>query len=155
MQIAALLLVAFLCSACIPIPLGPAHLEHTRTNVPDDIPDWLVAGRTTMADVFLRLGEPDESVSDQRAVAWVTIDRLSGTEVIVLVAPMAGILFIDMHKQRFRRLAVSFNQDWVVANRWMQSQDCELLANRSNTDSRDQFGGDCLAPLSAIAGTEP
>jgi hypothetical protein len=53
----ALLYVALL-AACIPIP--PHHSPFSRSNVPEEIPVWLEPGRTTLADTFFHLGEPDD-----------------------------------------------------------------------------------------------
>jgi hypothetical protein len=84
-RLAALLSVAPLV-ACIPIP--PHHSPISRGNVPEEIPGWLEPGRTTLADTFFRLGEPDDYAADRRTLGWVNINRLVGG-VLIFAAGVA------------------------------------------------------------------
>jgi hypothetical protein len=106
-----------LLAGCVPIP--PGHNPDSRRNVPEEIPDWLVLGHTTMAEVFFHLGAPDGPVGpDGRTFGWVTADMNGG----VLIA--AGSRGVDIGANSLRALIVRFDGDGVVTDRWFQSKLC-------------------------------
>ncbi len=148
MRVHALLAGLVLLAACVPIPpyhatcrpISPNECLPTRANVPEDVPTWLEPGRTTLADVFLHLGEPDEARPDGRTLGWQTVDMLGGGLLLIPTGYQVGVLEADA--RRHRRLVVQFDSNGVVIDATLQSATCMfsffLVAG---------FGGDCLPPL--------
>lgn len=59
--------VAWLGSGCVVLPIPTNRLgDHSRQDIPLEVRNELVAGRTTREEVLLRLGEPDEWSGDQK-----------------------------------------------------------------------------------------
>ena len=113
-----------LVGACVPIPMPPLHSAATLRNVPEEIPGWLEPGRTTMADAFFHLGEPDEHTADGRTLGWMSIDRLGG----VLLLPVA------LHVSRLQRLVAQFDGNGVVTDRSVKSVTVTCLEARGDEE---------------------
>jgi hypothetical protein len=132
-----------LLTACVPIP--PHHSPFSRGNVPQEIPSWLEPGRTTLADVFFRLGEPDDVALDERTLGWVNIDRLGGG-ILIIAAEAGGMAGGGILAERYRRLVVEFDSNEIVIDRRMETATCTSgMWGVGNASS--EFGGDCLPPL--------
>jgi hypothetical protein len=114
-----------LVGACVPIPMPPLHTPAARRNVPEEIPGWLEPGRTTMADAFFHLGEPDEHTADGRTLGWMSIDRLGG----VLLLPLA------LGVSRLQRLVVPFDGNGVVTDRSVKSVTVTCLSGSDGCPS--------------------
>ena len=125
-------------TACIPIP--PHHVSSTRANLPTDLPAWLEPGRTTLADLLFRLGEPDQSTLGGQTLGWVSQDVLGGG-ILVLVGPVGGTA-IAAEAVRQRRLVVQFDTDGVVTARSLESCTSHSVQTEHRSDDED-----CLPPL--------
>ena len=143
------LMSVVLLDACIPIP--PHHSPISRGNAPEEIPGWLEPGRTTLADVFFHLGEPDDHSPDERTLGWVNINRLGGG--VLVFAAGGGAAVAGAMGERYRRLVVVFDGNGVVTDRSLQSAAC--ISGMWGVDHAGaEFGGHCLPPLSN-AGLHP
>jgi len=143
------LLSVVLLAACIPIP--PHHSPLSRGNVPEEMPVWLEPGRTTLADTFFRLGEPDDRAPNGRTLGWVNINPLGGG-VLVFAAGGGGAAAGAMG-ERYRRLVVAFDDNDVVTDRSLESAAC-ISGMWAAGHAGEVFGGHCLPPLSD-AGLRP
>ena len=148
MRVHALLAGLVLLAACVPIPpyhatcrpISPNECLPTRANVPEDVPTWLEPGRTTLADVFLHLGEPDEARPDGRTLGWQTVDMLGGGLLLIPTGYQVGVLEADA--RRHRRLVVQFDSNGVVIDATLQSATCMSISLGTAF-----LGSDCLPPL--------
>jgi hypothetical protein len=139
----ALIAVAALINACIPIP--PHHSPLSRGNVPEEIPGWLEPGSTTLTDTFFGLGEPDDHSPDGRTLGWVNINRLGGG--LLFFAAGGGAAAAGAMGERYRRLVVVFDGNYVVTDRSLESAAC-ISGMWGVNNTSEEFGGHCLPPLS-------
>lgn len=123
-----LVIIAFalLMTACIPIVLSKGYLQQSRQNVPDAVPSFIEAGRTTMADVVLALGEPDSVAMDESWLAYVSRYREGGGGAVLLVAAgySAGAIGGVSEKMLNRRLVVRFDADGTVMAATLDTTRC-------------------------------
>jgi hypothetical protein len=108
--------------------------------VPDEIPAWLQPGQTTLADVFFRLGEPDDVSLDERTLGWVNVNRLGGGVLLFFNAGAGAMV------EHFRRLVVQFDENEVVTERWMESATC-TSGIVGVASASQEWGGGCLPPF--------
>lgn len=63
LRIGSLALLLSLLSGCLPVPVLPfGDTERSRQNITDTVPDFIVIGKSTRADILLVLGEPDQKM---------------------------------------------------------------------------------------------
>src|SRR5215469_10705752 len=110
------------CTACCLYPYPAASLANQSRECPGGNTGWLEPGRTTLADTFFRLGEPDDYAADRRTLGWVNINRLGGGVLIFAAGGSAAAA--AALGESFRRLVVQFDDNGVVTNRWMESDAC-------------------------------
>lgn len=136
------LLSLLLLSGCLPIP--PHHSPFSRGNVPDGVPTWLQLGKSTMADVLFRLGEPDDHSPDDHTLGWLNINRLGGGMLLLGDAAGAGMMV-----EHFRRLDMRFDKDGLLVKAWMERANCTRGAAvvSGETAPVSEWGGDCLPAL--------
>lgn len=130
-------------TGCVPVP--PHHSPFSRGNVPHEIPAWLEPGRTTLADVFFHLGEPDDAALDQRTFGWVNVDRLGGG-ILIGAAGGGGVAGGALLPERYRRLVVQVDGAGIVVDRRIETATCNTGTWGAGNAGGD-FGGNCLPPL--------
>lgn len=102
-----------LLGACMPIPVLPSgDRPGSRGNLPDAVPGFVVAGRTTRAQVLLRLGEPDHRGPHDSCFVFVRESERGGIAFIV-GGPMSG--HVVGTPITFTILTLGFNEDGIVA----------------------------------------
>jgi hypothetical protein len=100
-------LTSMMYVACVPVPLLHGDASYSRNNVGDKVPEFIVAGKTTKAEVLLSLGEPD-GVSDNGI--QFTYTRITGNGGIGFV----GKILYRAEGMTYRRLIILFDETGVV-----------------------------------------
>ena len=111
MRCTGIVIVAVLLVGCVPLPLASGDLDTSRRNVGDRLPDFIVAGRTTRADVLLALGEPD-MVSEHGA--WISYNRATRDSGAAYVFPYGSGAVYFTESVTYRRLIVYFDEQGAV-----------------------------------------
>jgi len=116
MRVIAVLLLALGMTGCIPIIYSERYEKPSRQNLTDTVPAFIEAGRTTMADIVLALGDPDTVAADESWVAYASAYREGGGGAALLVAGggQAGLLGGARKQMLYRRLLVRFDAEGVV-----------------------------------------
>jgi len=106
------LLAILMLAGCVPIPIpATGDREDSRQNIADGVPDFIVAGQTTRADVLLALGDPDQRAEDDRCFLYL---RTSDEGGIAFVYGGGGRGGITGQPVTFRMLTVTFDERGVV-----------------------------------------
>ncbi len=105
----AIILISMTLTACL-IPLS-ARNEDSRQNIGDSVPDFIVVGKTTRADVLLTLGEPDHASDNGLWFAYTRTSREGG--VLFLVSGQGGPSSENMVS---RRVIITFDESNVVTS---------------------------------------
>lgn len=104
--------VFFLLSGCLPIPVLPfGDTEQSRQNITDGVPDFIVVGKTTRADVLLLLGDPDRKKDNDRNFLYFRETEEGGVAFVVGGAGRGAIVGTPV---TFRVLIVGFDAAGVV-----------------------------------------
>ncbi len=75
---AAVVLIPLALSGCLVLPIVPGDESDSRQNLGDKLPDFIVTGETTRADVLLALGEPDGESDHGEWFAYTRRTRTGG-----------------------------------------------------------------------------
>ena len=157
------LLLLFLASAgCVPI-IYPARYEApSRQNLADAVPAFIEAGRTTMADVVMTLGDPDTVAADESWVAYASAYREGGGGAVLVLAGggQVGLLGAALKQMLYRRLLVRFDAEGIVTaatldvvkcgnNEFFLGQAVDSTPPCFDVDSRDIAAGELVARLQA------
>lgn len=119
-----LLLANPLCGCVYMYPILPGPKKYSRTNVPEQLPAWIVAGQTTRRDVLHRLGEPDERRDDD---AWFGYDSAIGHWGAgggVKFVPGASGDYGGLEAVEYRRLVVQFTENGLVSAANLEEKTC-------------------------------
>jgi hypothetical protein len=113
-----LLVLAVAMSGCFPIIYPARYEKPSRQNLADEVPAFIEAGRTTMADVVLALGDPDTVAADESWVAYVSAYREGGGGAAMVLAGggQVGLLGGARKQMLYRRLLVRFDAEGVVTD---------------------------------------
>lgn len=107
-------LLLSLLSGCLPIPVLPfGDTEGSRQNITDTVPDFLVIGKTTRADVLLMLGDPDEKTHNDGRFLYFRETEEGGIAFLVGGAGRGAVAGTPV---TFRVLTVAFDRAGVVAD---------------------------------------
>lgn len=115
-----------LMSACIPIPLVSGYDADSRQNIPARVPEFVVQGKTTRADVVLALGEPDRYADDGSWLLYGSDYSQGGLALVAVgAAPGAvGAFGIAEEKMRYRLLIFRFDAAGVVSSTALTEKYC-------------------------------
>jgi hypothetical protein len=146
-------LAGTLAAACVPIPLMPGDMDVSRTNIGATVPEFIVAGRTTRADVLLALGEPDGGGEEGDQFTYSRIASKGGMAFLVAGAAgnSMGAGTFETRKMSYARLVVRFDSAGVVIEAKVQTDACmELAVSASSATGpcADPAGRD-LPPIGA------
>ena len=117
----AVLLITGCISLPHPRPGGP--LADSRTNVPAEIPTWIVTGQTTRRDVLLHLGEPDAAGPDDQWFTYGSASTSGGTGVLTI---SLGASYESRDTVHFRRLVLQFEDNGVVRAVRLDTKRCPM-----------------------------
>ncbi len=127
----ALIVLIPLTLAGCPIPLVPSDEDDSRLNVGDNVPDFIITGKTTRADVLLALGEPD---GESEHGEWFAYTRRTSTGgVLFFMATLGGAGGASTEGMAYRRLMIQFDDAGVVKSARHELVTCsekELLIGR-------------------------
>jgi hypothetical protein len=96
--------------------------EDSRTNVPEAVALWIVAGQTTRRDVLLGLGDPDGKAPDEHWFTYGSAISHGGIEGAAVGFGNAGSL--GRESVEYRRLIVRFDDNGVVSSVDWQNKRC-------------------------------
>jgi hypothetical protein len=115
-----------LTSACIPIPLMSGYTEDSRQNIPAQVPEFVVTGRTTREDVVLALGEPDRYADDGSWLLYGSVYRTGGLAMVIVAgAPGGGgAMGVAEEKMRYRLLILRFDAAGLVSSSEVTEKRC-------------------------------
>lgn len=106
--------VLLLGSACVPIPVLPfGDRAGFRQNIDGTVPDFIVPGQTTRADVLLLLGEPDRREADDTHFLYIRETEEGGVAFMVGGAMRGGIVGTPV---TIRLLQLNFDRGGVVTD---------------------------------------
>ncbi len=105
----AIVVVGMALAGCV-IPLSARDAD-SRQNIGDTVPDFIVVGKTTRADVLLTLGEPDDASDNGLWFAYTRSSREGG--FLFLVSGQGGP---SSEKMVSRRVIVTFDEAGVVTS---------------------------------------
>lgn len=168
---AAVVLIPLALAGC-PIPLVPGDESGSRQNLGDKVPDFIITGKTTRADVLLALGEPD---GESEHGEWFAYTRRTSTGGVMLI--MAGGYSAggaSNETMNYRRLIIQFDDanivksarhELVTCSEWQILRDeerrepiwvppCERTSGQYYfpTDSVGEHQGQTFAPASWYQG---
>ena len=135
--------LASLLSGC-PVPLLPGDESGSRTNVPDQVPGFIVVGKTTRGDVLLGVGEPDTASENQRQFTYDRYTRRGGA--LFIGAANGGVGGFVVERVTYRRLTVLFDEAGVVTSAELDRDTC----TQGGLDLDGHYP--CLAPPVADLG---
>ena len=126
MKVLGILLVAFAMSGCVPIIYSERYEKPSRQNLTDTVPAFIEAGRTTMADVVLALGDPDTVAADESWIAYASAYREGGGGAALVLAGggQVGLLGGARKQMLYRRLLVRFDAEGVVTDATLDVVKC-------------------------------
>lgn len=118
MRALGVLLLALAMSGCVPIIYGARYEASSRQNLTDEVPAFIEAGRTTMAEVVLALGDPDTVAADESWVAYASAYREGGGGAALVLAggSQMGLLGGAREQMLYRRLLVRFDAAGLVTS---------------------------------------
>lgn len=118
---------AVLLAGCLPLPIPP-HPLATRRNIGPNLPNPIVAGKTTMEEVLLALGEPDftYTTAGWTRMVW-TAGRSQGGLGGMIFASNFGIMMVNQAME-YRRLVVSFDPRGLVLSSDYEQRSCLEVA---------------------------
>lgn len=125
-RLTAALITSLAVAGCV-IPLPPSESVTTRHNVGDAVPEAIVIGKTTRADVVSLLGEPDSATADH-AVMVFGRNSSRGGALILIPGPPAGVLAMGVADVTDRRLVVRFDAQGIVSEATVERKDCWTAA---------------------------
>ena len=96
-------------SGCVDLK-PPRDVGGSRSNVGEQLPAFIVEGKTTRDDVLLQIGEPDERGYFDRWFVYQSQRSFGGAAVGIVPGLVAGAEAV-----RYRRIVVSFDDAGVVA----------------------------------------
>ena len=140
MRAVALLLLVLTTTGCVPI-IYPARYERpSRQNLADEVPAFIEAGRTTMADVVLALGDPDTVAADESWVAYTSAYREGGGGAALVLGGggQVGLLGGAAKQMLYRRLLVRFDGAGIVGEATLDVVDCseaDFFVGQSSSSS--------------------
>lgn len=116
MKALGVLLLVLGMTGCVPIIYSERYEKPSRQNLSDVVPAFIEAGRTTMADVVIVLGDPDTVAADESWLAYASAYREGGGGAALVIAGggQAGLLGGARKQMLYRRLLVRFDADGVV-----------------------------------------
>ncbi len=104
-----IILISMTLAGCV-IPLSARDAD-SRQNIDDKVPDFIVVGKTTRADVLLTLGEPDHASDNGLWFTYTRTSREGG--LLFLVSGQGGP---TSEKMVSRRVIVTFDASGVVTS---------------------------------------
>jgi len=121
-----LLLLALGMSGCVPIIYSERYEKPSRQNLTDTVPDFIEAGRTTMADIVLALGDPDTVAADESWIAYASAYREGGGGAALVLAGggQVGLLGGARKQMLYRRLLVRFDAEGIVTDATLDVVKC-------------------------------
>ena len=105
-------IVGAICAGCIIIPTD-YHTSDSRTNIREETTTTINPGHTTKEDVFLALGEPDETSPDGSCLVY----RWTKVKAIVGAYGGGGVELMKEYN-----LIITFDERGVVVHREFQSR---------------------------------
>lgn len=162
MRVVGVALLALAMSGCVPIIYGSRYEGSSRQNLADAVPAFIEAGRTTMAEVVLTLGDPDTVAADESWLVYVSRYRKGGGGAVLVLAGggQGGLLGGARKQMLYRRLLLRFDAAGVVREATLDVVDCgeaDFFIGQSATssppcfdlDSRDLLAFDLVERLQA------
>jgi outer membrane protein assembly factor BamE (lipoprotein component of BamABCDE complex) len=116
--------VALMLSGCVPIPI-PAlgYSSDSRTNLADRVPESIVNGKTTRADVLLALGVPDLYAPDGGWMVYRSARHTGGVAFVAGGGYTAGVVgAINSYENRL--LVVRFDANSIVVDVALENETC-------------------------------
>ena len=102
-----------LSSGCVPFPVLPfGDQEWSRQNISDSVPEGIVLGQTTRADVILAIGDPDRRSKDDARFHYVRATEEGGVAFLFGGGLRGGVTGTPV---TFRTLTITFDARGVVS----------------------------------------
>ena len=105
-------------AGCAMGPMLPRDVPQSRRNVGESVPDFIVAGKTTRADVLIGLGEPDGATEGGEQFVYTSVRGRGGFFFFSLRGSF------DLEKRSYRRLVILFDDAGVVKNSRLEVASC-------------------------------
>jgi hypothetical protein len=105
-------------AACAMGPMLARDVPQSRRNVGDSVPDFIVAGKTTRADVLIALGEPDGAAEGGEQFVYTSVRGRGG---FFFFSVRGGF---DFEKRTYRRLVILFDDAGTVKNSRLEVASC-------------------------------
>lgn len=132
---ATVLLASALLSGC-PIPLPAGYESGSRENLGEGVPDFIVQGKTTRAEVLLALGAADGRAADEH---WLSFGAQYGRGGVIFILGRGGL---GAERFESRRLVVYFDEQGVVERAQFDRKGCTHLVPDDGKPCLDPVGRD-------------
>lgn len=127
-----------------PVPMPGGDMDESRQNVGDAVPEFVVIGKTSRADVLLMLGEPDGA---SEGATHLTYTRRTSEGGLLLLLPagytMGGVLTRAM---TYRRLVIDFDAAGIVVAARLVRTSCRETSLQDQTPPCVSMSGQDLSP---------
>lgn len=139
--------IGTLLAGCVPVPLASGYQDASRQNVPASVPDAIVQGVSSRADVLLALGEPDRSADDE---SWFLYGSVYSKGGLMLVGAIGGpysaaLVGIGEETMRYRLLTVRFDAKGIVSGVELTQRLCrEWLGGVAGSGSSSGRSDPCV-----------
>lgn len=130
---AATLLCGWALSAC-PFPIPPGFHYGTRENIGEEVPSFVIPGKTTRADVLFLLGEADGVALDE---SWLSYGYVHGSGGVVLLLGAYGEGGLGVEAVEHHRLVLYFDERSVVARTQFEKRLCPKMVGHGGSRRRD------------------
>ena len=111
---AVLALAPLLLTGCVPIPVPPlGDRAGSRGNLTDQVPEFIVIGKTSRVEVLLVLGEPDQTTDNDRQFIYRRLSEEGGIAFMYGGGGRGGVTGVPV---TLRVLSLNFSENGVVSN---------------------------------------
>lgn len=106
--------VLLVLTGCVPIPVPPmGDWAGSRRNLSDQVPEFIVIGKTTRAEVLLVLGEPDQTTDNDRQFIYRRLSQEGGIAFMYGGGGRGGVTGVPV---TLRVLSLNFNENGAVSD---------------------------------------
>jgi hypothetical protein len=112
-------LTSMIFVACMPVPLLRGDEDYSRNNIGDKVPEFVVPGKTTRADVLLSLGEPDGASENGIQFTYTRVTSNGGLGFAISTSTL-----YRAEGMTYRRLIILFDETGIVTSAKHEQVSC-------------------------------
>ena len=112
---------------CFPYFVRAGPKEGSRTNIPADVPSWIVSGQTTRRDILFTFGEPDAADVNGRWFSYGSAIGQGGVGGALFLVGIRGSTaggYASRQPIEYRHLIVYFGETGLVEDTKFETRTC-------------------------------